>query len=157
MAAPKVHPLNTDEEVVWRALTHLLVVLRRSLGDDLERLAGIGGTDYVVLMSLSEAPRRQLRMSDLARRCDLSASRITRLVDALSQQGLVVKERAIGDARSNLATLTDAGYRRLRETYPVHLANVRHRVFDHLSAEEVALLGPILERITSGLEPKGEA
>ena len=54
------------------------------LDGDLLRAVGISVNEYLTLMSLSEAPRSELRMSDLAHATALSASRMTRLVDELA-------------------------------------------------------------------------
>ncbi|WP_416959990.1 MarR family transcriptional regulator [Streptomyces sp. Agncl-13] len=60
-------------------------------------------------MSLSEAENQELCMADLAAATALSASRITRVVDALQSRGQVVKRRCEADARGNVATLTPEG------------------------------------------------
>ena len=46
-------------------------------------------TKLLVLMSLSEAPGRELRTTVLAKETALSASRMTSLVDELQSRGLV--------------------------------------------------------------------
>ena len=58
--------LSTMEEVFWRALMRIVVLLPRRCDGDLLRAVGISVNEYLTLMSLSEAPRSELRMSDLA-------------------------------------------------------------------------------------------
>ena len=58
-----------------RSLTRLLAVLPRRLDADLTRSTGLSATDYYVLVHLSEAPERRLRMTDLAAGAALSAKR----------------------------------------------------------------------------------
>jgi DNA-binding MarR family transcriptional regulator len=87
---------------------------------------------YTILMQLSEAPGRTLRMTDLASRAYLSGSRTTRLLDELIADQLVTKERSPVDGRSFYATLTDKGLDALTQAYPVHLRSVRARVLDHV-------------------------
>ncbi|WP_406453508.1 MarR family transcriptional regulator [Streptomyces sp. NBC_01622] len=82
----------------------VIVALPRSSDDDLLRSTGLTLTEYVVLMSLSEGENQELRMANLAAATALSASRITRVVDALQSRGQVVKRRYEGDARGNVAT-----------------------------------------------------
>jgi DNA-binding MarR family transcriptional regulator len=144
-------PFTNDEESLWRSFIRLVVTLPRALEDDLERRGGLSITEYSVLMVLSEAPDRELRMSDIAYRVALSASRITRVVADLEKEGLVAKRRSNGDARGNVAALTDDGLKWLRATWPHHLASVRGRFMDHLSHDEVAALVPIFERVTKAL------
>lgn len=132
--------LTAQEERFWRALMRVIVALPRSLDDDLLRSTGLTLTEYVVLMSLSEAENQELRMADLAAATALSASRITRVVDALQSRGQVVKRRYEGDARGNVATLTPEGMKRLQAAYPVHLASARKRVIDHLDGRSLSAM-----------------
>ncbi|MEV8544256.1 MarR family transcriptional regulator [Streptomyces sp. NPDC051572] len=133
-------PLTAQEERFWRALMRVIVALPRSLDDDLLRATGLTLTEYVVLMSLSEAENQELRMADLAAATALSASRITRVVDALQSRGQVVKRRYEGDARGNVATLTPEGLKRLQAAYPIHLASARKRVMDHLDGRSLSAM-----------------
>ncbi|MEV0738766.1 MarR family transcriptional regulator [Streptomyces sp. NPDC050549] len=132
--------LTVQEERFWRALMRVIVALPRSLDDDLLRSTGLTLTEYVVLMSLSEAENQELRMADLAAATALSPSRITRVVDALQGRGQVVKRRYEGDARGNVATLTPEGMKRLQAAYPVHLASARKRVMDHIDGRSLAAM-----------------
>jgi DNA-binding MarR family transcriptional regulator len=125
-------PLDATEERAWRALARFFVVAPRLLDDDLQRDAHMSLSAYTILMQLSEAPGRTLRMTDLAARAYLSGSRTTRLLDELIAEQLVTKERSAADGRSFYATLTDKGLAALRQAYPVHLRSVRARVLDHV-------------------------
>ncbi len=80
----KVDPLNETEEVFSRALMRIVISLPHCLDADLVQTAGITANEYTTLMCLSEAPGRELRMTDLANASALSASRMTRLVDDLT-------------------------------------------------------------------------
>jgi DNA-binding MarR family transcriptional regulator len=81
-------PLNDDEELVWRSLMRLVFTLRPALSEDLERSCGLSSTEYSVLMHLSEAPDRQLRVSEVADRTSLSSSRISRVLDQMGRAEL---------------------------------------------------------------------
>jgi DNA-binding MarR family transcriptional regulator len=145
-----VAPLNEDEDLVWRSLMQLVFNLPRDLGVDLQRSCGLSSTDYSVLMHLSEAPDRQLYMSDLAGRTNLSPSRITRVIDDMARSGLVERRPGSLDARNTFAVLTKTGLARLRGAWPHHVRSVRRCAFDHLTPEDVRVLGPILERLANG-------
>jgi DNA-binding MarR family transcriptional regulator len=147
-----VRPLDDPEELLFRSLMRLTITLPRVLGDDLERSCGLSATEYTVLMHLSEAPDRQLRMSDLADRTGLSPSRITRVVDAMAQGGLVERLQGSHDGRSTLATLTKEGLATLRRAYPHHLRSVRRTVFDHLERHETLAIGPVLRRLAGAVD-----
>jgi DNA-binding MarR family transcriptional regulator len=148
----KVDPLNESEETFWRALMRIVLSLPRRLDADLVRACGITANEYTTLMCLSEAPARELRMSDLANAAALSASRMTRLVDDLQTRGLVTKRTSSADARGNVAKLTPAGLAKLKQAWPTHLASVRTRVFDHVDPSTVTKAAQALSEIAARLE-----
>ena len=102
VAVANPEPLTPTEELFWRALMRIVLSLPRRLHDDMVRATGLTASEYTVIMNLSEAPNRQLRMADLASATGLSASRTTRLVDGLQSHGLVTKRASSADGRSNL-------------------------------------------------------
>src|SRR5579862_1011772 len=145
-------PLNPTEELFWRALMRIVLSLPRQLHNDMVRATGLTASEYTVIMSLSEAPNRQLRMADLARATGLSASRTTRLVDALQSHGLVAKRASSADGRSNLAELTSMGLTKLRSAWPAHVASGRSRVIDHIPPGTLAKAVQALEAVAVQLE-----
>ena len=147
--------LSAEEQAVCSSLMRILVALPRVLDDDLVRGAGLSSTEYAVLMHLSEAPGRRLRMSDLAARAALSRSRISRVVDGLAAAGLVHRLGDSKDGRCTLAELTDAGLARLTQAWPHHLASVRANVLDVLGPAELAVLAVALPRLASELKGCG--
>lgn len=149
---PTAQPLDVEEELLWRSLMRLAITVPRAMGDALERSSGLNGTEYHVLMHLSEAPTRQLRMSDLAERTALSAGRMTHVVDDLIKRGLVTKQPCPDDGRSMLAALTEPGLSTIKRAYPHLLASVRENVFDHMTADEAAQVGSVLKRLTDAVD-----
>ena len=150
MANPE--PLNPTEEMFWRALMRIVLSLPRHLHDDMVRAAGLTASEYTVIMNLSEAPNRLLRMADLARATGLSASRTTRLVDSLQSHGLVTKQASSADGRSNLAGLTSLGLAKLRSAWPAHVASARSLVFDHIPPGTLTKTAEALEAVAARLE-----
>ena len=150
MAKPE--RLTATEEAFWRALMRIVLSLPRQLHGDMVRATGLTASEYTVIMSLSEAPNRQLRMADLAAAAGLSASRTTRLVDDLQRRGLVAKRASSADARSNIAELTARGLAKLKSAWPVHVASVRSRCFDHLDPKSLVTAAQALEAVAAGLD-----
>ncbi|MGK3207065.1 MarR family winged helix-turn-helix transcriptional regulator [Amycolatopsis sp. MEPSY49] len=144
--------LDLDEAPFWRALMRITTALPRALEDQFLPETGLAITDYGVLVALSEAPDRLLRISALATTTGLSLSRISRVVDDLTRRGLVEKRKCAEDGRASNAVLTGAGLAKLEAAYPSHLARVRASVFDHLSAEDVRTAGPVLARLAAALD-----
>jgi DNA-binding MarR family transcriptional regulator len=149
---PNPEPLTPTEELFWRALMRIVLSLPRQLHDDMVRATGLTSSEYTVIMNLSEAPNRQLRMADLASATGLSASRTTRLVDALQSHGLVAKRASSADGRSNLAELTSLGLAKLRSAWPAHVASARGRVLDHVPPGTLARAARALEAVAKQLE-----
>ena len=145
-------PLSPTEEALWRALMRIVKVLPRNLDTDLIRGAGLTASEYTTIMTLSEAPNRELRMTDLANTTGLSASRTTRLVDDLQSRGWVTKVASSSDGRGNVARLTPRGMAKLKSAWPVHLASVRTRFLDHIEDSSVSQLAASLSAVAVQLE-----
>ena len=127
---------------------------RPRAGDDEDgafgREHGLPLTSYEVLLYLAEADGEKMRMCDLASSVLLSRSGLTRLVDRLERDGLLVRESCASDARGAFAKLTDAGHEKLAAARATHRANIRALFLDHLSPEEMQLLGSVWERVLPG-------
>lgn len=139
-SAETPQPLTTDEEALVRALGQVMYVLPRTIDADMVGDRQLPLTEYTALMNLSEAPDRRLRMHELAALCYLSLSGMTRTIIRLETQGLVKRERCEEDARGWNAVLTDAGFARLEESWPSHLAAVRRRFLQHFEGHDLARL-----------------
>lgn len=135
-----------------RALSRVILVLPRVLDADLVREQRLPLNEYLVLMTLSEAPSRRMRMNELSTACDLSLSGITRIVTRLEAEKLVERVRCEADARGWHAVLTDAGLARLEQAWPTHLASVRRYIMDHLEGMDRAGLAQVLGRFGSRVE-----
>jgi DNA-binding MarR family transcriptional regulator len=103
-------------------------------------------------MCLSEAPKRELRMAELAGAAALSASRMTRLVGDLETRGLVTRRTSSEDGRGFVAKLTQAGMAKLKGAWPAHVASVREHVLDHIDASTVAKAAQALAAVAATLE-----
>lgn len=139
-------PLTTAEQAVWRTFLRAHTLLVRTLEGELVAEHDLPLPSYDVLVQLSEAPGRRLRMTELADRVLLSRSGLTRLVDRLVRDGLVAREACPEDARGTLAVLTDAGFERLAAAWPTHLRGVAAHL-GRLSPAEVEELTTLLQKM----------
>jgi DNA-binding MarR family transcriptional regulator len=130
----------------------IVKALPRHLDTDLIQGCGLSASEYSTIMHLSEAPNRELRMNDLASACELSASRMTRLVDDLQSRSLMTKVTSPADARGNVARLTPMGMTKLRAAWPVHLESVRTRFFDHMDATSIEVVAHALSGVADQLD-----
>jgi DNA-binding MarR family transcriptional regulator len=126
--------------------THRDVVAR--LDAELERDHGLPLTSYEVLIYLAGAPEGRLRMGELAKVLLLSRSGLTRLIDRLEREGMVVRERSEDDARGFFAVITDRGRRKLKAARPAHLDGVRRHFLDRLTAGDLDALAHAWERVS---------
>ena len=144
--------LDADEMVAWRAFIETSHDLVAALDDDLQREFSMTLGDYEVLVFLSEAPRRQMRMCDLAARLHLSPSGLTRRLDGLVRDGFVARVPSNEDRRVLHAALTDTGYSHLETAAPAHVESVRRRLLDPLTREQVEQLGAIFQAVRAALD-----
>ncbi len=133
----------------WRAFLRAHAHVVRELERELTDAQQLALTDYDVLVQLSVAEDRRLRMSELADRLLLSRSGVTRLIDRLVAEGLVERITCDTDKRGQWASLTDAGYERLRRASPSHLRGVAAHFLDRLSADDLAALERMLGSIAA--------
>jgi DNA-binding MarR family transcriptional regulator len=132
---------------VWRAFLRAHAGLTRQLERELGAEAGIPLAWYDVLLQLAEAPERRLRMAELAERVLLSRSGLTRLVDRLQAEQLVVRQPAPDDARGMYTVLTPQGLAALRRSAPVHLAGIQRHWLAHFSDDELRQLRVLLGKL----------
>ncbi|MET8637726.1 MarR family winged helix-turn-helix transcriptional regulator [Streptomyces sp. NPDC004096] len=145
--ATKIQPLNRDEEAFLRALGRVMALLPRLVDADMLEEHSISSTEYTVLFQLSEVPHNQMRMSELANVCGLSLSGMTRVVNRLESQSLVIRQKAPDDGRALLAVLTSAGWTLLKQSWPTNLASVRRHIFSRLEGCDIAAAAEVLQRI----------
>ncbi|GAA4472601.1 MarR family winged helix-turn-helix transcriptional regulator [Phytohabitans houttuyneae] len=145
--------LNDEEQRTWRAFLHASRALWDTLDRELQRDAGMPHAYYEILVRLSEAPNRMLRMSDLAEATSSSRSRLSHAVARLEEYGWVRREDCPTDRRGQLAVLTDQGFSVLADAAHGHVEGVRTHLFDQLTPEQVAQLRQISEAMLDHLDP----
>lgn len=144
---PASGPLTAEEEGFLQALARVAIYLPRNFDADLGRAEGFPMSEYTVLMDLSEAPGRRLRMGDLAAHSALSPGAVTRVVKVLEAKGLAERQTSADDGRGQDAVLTELGRLRLDKIRPAHVAGARLRVFDKLAGIDLAACTDVLNRI----------
>lgn len=146
----------TDEELAaWVRTAAVLELLPGVLDSQLRRDAELTHFEYWVLAMLSETPERTLRMTELAMRTNATLPRLSHVVRRLEERDLVERFPCPEDGRATNVRLTVAGWTKVTETAPGHVANVRHHVIDALTPEQVSQLNAIAEAILARLDPDG--
>ncbi|GAA0485961.1 MULTISPECIES: MarR family winged helix-turn-helix transcriptional regulator [Streptomyces] len=142
--------LTDQEQRAWR--THLDVsrLLTHQLERDLQPF-GLTYNDYEILVNLSEAEERRMRMSDLAASTLQSKSRLSHQITRMENAGLVRRESCESDRRGLYAVLTDDGWETMRRVAPHHVASVRKHFIDLFSADDLAALRTSLAPVADHL------
>ena len=135
--------LTAEEQDAWRSFMAGCRALFTAVDAQLQRDAGMPLAYYEILVRLSEAPGRALRMSQLAEAASASKSRASHAVARLEERGWVRRVDCPTDRRGQVAELTDAGFAVLAASAPGHVEQVRTSLFDGLTAEQVAQLKAI--------------
>ncbi len=147
--------LDADEQRTWRAFLAMTELLADALDRQLQTDAHMTHAAYAVLVTLSEAPGRAMRMSGLARATNSSQSRLSHVVARHEERGWVRRDRCPTDRRGQVAVLTDAGFAILVATAPGHVETVRRLLLDPLSQTQVHQLGAICQSVLTALDPEG--
>lgn len=131
----------------WVALMSAHAATTRAIDAELRERSGMSRTDFDVLAQLARADGHRLRMNDLASRCGLSNSGLSRRFDALAETGWTRREPCPHDARGTWAVLTPEGTAELDRAFRHHAAAL-HQVFSgHFDDTEIRYLTELLGRV----------
>jgi DNA-binding MarR family transcriptional regulator len=144
--------LDPDEQATWRAFLGATRLVFEQLDRELQRDSNMPHGYYEILVRLSEAPERALRMSALADRSQSSRSRLSHAVARLEENGWVRRESCATDKRGQIARLTDEGFAALAAAAPGHVEGVRAHVFDPLTPAQVSQLREISTALIAALQ-----
>jgi DNA-binding MarR family transcriptional regulator len=120
---------------------------------ELQRDSAIPLGYYEILVRLSEAEDRSLRMSQLAEASTSSKSRLSHAVARLEERGWVERQDCETDRRGQFARLTDKGFAALAAAAPGHVEQVRRSLFDRITPEQAIQLRTIMTAIAAGRAP----
>jgi DNA-binding MarR family transcriptional regulator len=132
--------LDAEQQRVWRSYLLGSARLTEVLDADLREF-GLDLGEYEILVTLSEAPGRRVRMSELADAVHQSRSRLTHTVSRMESAGIVDRTSCPTDRRGVWAHLTDAGFALLEAAARTHVQAVRHHFVEAMTPEDYAALG----------------
>ena len=143
--------LDDEEQRTWRSFITASRLFWDRVERQLQQCAGIPHAYYEILVRLSEAPDRTLRMSQLASSSLSSRSRLSHAVARMEESGWIRRMPFADDRRGALAQLTDEGMARLAASAPGHVEEVRSLLFDALTPAQVAALREISDALGAHL------
>jgi DNA-binding MarR family transcriptional regulator len=143
--------LDDEEQRTWRSFITASRLFWDRVERQLQQCSGIPHAYYEILVRLSEAPDRTLRMSQLASNSLSSRSRLSHAVARMEESGWIRRLPFPDDRRGALAQLTDEGMARLSAAAPGHVEEVRSQLFDALTPEQIAALRGISDTLSAHL------
>ncbi|WP_328916222.1 MULTISPECIES: MarR family winged helix-turn-helix transcriptional regulator [unclassified Streptomyces] len=142
--------LSEDEQRAWRIHLDVSRLLMYQLERDLQPF-GLTNNDYEILVNLSEAEDRRMRMSDLAKSTLQSKSRLSHQVTRMETAGMVRRENCESDRRGLYAVLTELGWETMRKVAPRHVASVRAHFIDLIPSESLVAYREALAPVATHL------
>ncbi len=140
---------------LWIDVVRVAETVRAGLIAGVAGVTGLMPEEVELLVRLSEAPERRLRMVDVSRSLVLSKSGVTRMIDRLARRGLVERALCPSDRRVVYAGLTDEGRQALEEAAPLLRAGVAEHLGRHLGPGELDTVSGALRRVleAEGVDP----
>ena len=146
--------LSAQYLAAWRIFLKAHATLIDRIDHDLVAAKMPPLSTYDVLIELYEAPDNRLRMHELAERVVLSRSGLTRLVDRLEAEGLLLRDRSGADRRGAYAVITEHGIAALRRTWPIYARGIAEYFAQWLTPEEAQLMEAALWRVVQAASMK---
>lgn len=132
----------------WEQFLRAHAAVTGRLNDELVAERELPLTWYDVLTQLQEHGGR-MRMRELAESILFSKSGLTRLVDRMSQAGVVRREACAEDGRGAYAAITAAGLRVLAKARPVHHRGIERHFGGLLTDAEASAIESGLRKVAS--------
>lgn len=155
MAEPRW--LDSAQQRDWRAFIDGSLRLAEALEHDLKTRHGLSMAEYEIMVRLSEAPERTMRMAELAACASQSRSRLSHTVTRLQQAGLVQRQACADDRRGVQAVLTDKGFATLETAAPSHVTAVRDLFVDVVDPADLAAIGRAFRAVLERLDERRAA
>ena len=132
---------------MWRSFLETHSTVLKYLERRMQAQHGLPLTWWDVLIQLGDGTGGRLRMGELAESVLLTRSGITRILDRMVGEGLVVREPCPGDRRGYYAVITQKGRDTVERVGPDHSKNAWEVFLGHITGEEAVLLGKVFDRV----------
>ncbi len=144
--------LTPDQQRAWRAYIVGTTLLMEHFDRQLREKHRLSLPEYEILVRLSEADRRALRMAELADSVNYSRSRVTHTIARMEAAGYVERRQCPDDGRGVVAFMTEAGYAKLVEAAPVHVESVRRALIEVANDEDLQAIGRVFSNVINALQ-----
>jgi DNA-binding MarR family transcriptional regulator len=144
--------------VAWATdLIRLEIALWDRVDARLRSSHGLSLAFFESLLFVSRAPRRSMRVGDLARALRVSVGGTSKLVDRIERAGLIAREPDPDDRRASRVTLTTAGARKLAAAVKSYQAEVGTILGGVLTAAEQRQMGGCVSRLLIAIDDGGRS
>ena len=147
--------LSKQQHDAWVSLAAIMELLPAVLDTQLRRDSAITHFEYLVLAILEAAPKRTMRMTELASQTNATLPRLSHVARRLETSALIERFPCPEDRRATNVKLTAAGLRKVKQAAPGHVAAVRRFVIDALTPEQITQLHAIGAAILDKVDPNG--
>lgn len=148
---PNATWLTEDQQNVWRSFLAAIALIDDHL-DAALRVYGLDLGEYEILVKLSEAEGREMRMSELADAVRQSRSRLTHTVARMEGKSLIERRSCPDDRRGVIAALTPKGFELLARAAPVHVNSVRECFVDVVAPADFDALGRAMHAVLNAAD-----
>ncbi|RKQ34871.1 MarR family winged helix-turn-helix transcriptional regulator [Kocuria tytonis] len=154
---PPVPWLSAAEQEVWRNFLRLSRGMERAVDRQLQRDSELSGSEYDILVPLSEAASGELPSRELLRGLGWERSRLSHMLSRMERRDMLRRSPSPTDGRGLVVAITDHGREAIGRAAPAHLAMVREALVDHLSQDEKSALLSIARKVLPRLAAMGLA
>ncbi len=102
---------------------------------------------YDVLIELHREKNAGLRQYEIGQKILLNKHNLSRLIDRLEKNQLVVRHTCAEDGRGNQIKITDKGEKMLKQVWPVYGQSIQESFGEKLSSNELTELSAILRKL----------
>lgn len=144
--------LEPEEWELWETWMRAHRLLVRELDRGLQRECGISKAEFSVLVTLHQAPGREMRVGDLVDSLDWEKSRVSHQLTRMENRGLVAQTQGGPSGRRTSIGLTAQGRRVVQAAILVHGGNIRRYFFDSLAPDQAATIRAWSEQVIDHVE-----
>jgi DNA-binding MarR family transcriptional regulator len=150
----EVAALEPEEWELWDSWMRAQRLLEREVERGLQRDFGISKAEFSVLVTLWQAPARELGVSELRETLDWEKSRVSHLLTRMESRDLVARTRTGPSGRRTRIGLTALGRRTVQSAIRGHGGNVRRYFLESLTPEQAAAIKAWSERVVDSIDPR---
>ena len=136
----------------WRAFHKIGTSLLPHLGRQITNHSGISGTEYVVLVALSELPVPSVNLNRLAAGLGWEISRMSHQISRMDEAGLVKKTKNLEDSRCFDVSITAKGRKIAEAAIPLQSKEINHCFSEVLTQAQMKSLIEISEAISNHMK-----